>query len=1158
MRRLRALVILLALACVLAPAPDAARAQFENNTWYFGNGEGLDFSTNPPTLLRDGSLSCFEGSASISDPTTGNLLFYTDGIFVWNRAHRLMPNGNGLASHWSATQPALIMPDPGNPSRYHVFTADHSGYGGTPRGINYSIVDMTLEGGFGDVTVKNAPLLGWASEKLTAVKICNGSAYWIIAHAYFGSKFYAWRLDKNGVSSPVVSEIGSYHGPALDDGVGWMSASPDGSMLALAFFTRTTDNIELFRFDALTGVVSNGLMIGNGFQPYGITFSPQNKKLYATSIGRIDQYDVTAWDAQTITNSWSPLNSVAQENGAIKIGPDGKLYVQHSAYLGVISQPELTGVLCQYTEAAIRTSDEAKYGLPNNVDAAANIVCGPPDAHIRTFPSPICEAECVSFLDSSQFGPTAWSWEFEGAVPSTSTARNPTNICYPTEGTYKVQLTASNASGTSTDVKYINVQRCLPPQVSLRDTAICATKCIAFVDSSTSSDYTRRWEFVGGTPSSFTGNTPPPVCFNTPGTYTVKLIASNAWGSDTAISTVIVTDCPGPVARSEHDTVVCIETPVVFTDRSTNDPTEWEWSFQGGTPSTAATKIAGPITYSAPGIYPVQQIARNANGADTAYTQIRVMPCDPPTAMLTDRDLCQGDCIDLVDQSTNGPTAWLWTLTGPMQQNYTVKDPGQLCFTIAGTYELKLVVTNEYGSDSTTSAITVRSSDGWLTPSIAIPNDVALCAVLDTFITVYSGCAPLEITNIATSDLAVFAPNIPTSLNAYDSVRIPVRIAPSAMGAMSATISMMLGSIPHSVPVSFSGGADAERFTFGMLDSAFAGLACDTLLRALTITNDACAAHAIASIAIEPPGNGFTLVFTDLNLVVPGKGAFNFQIQYDASVAEIVDAELVIRTAGGEERRFRLSGSRLLPASGMLRLGATGSTSILPNAPVSARLTFDQAIEAHLAPEIIELALSYNTDVISASQITPKDGWAIVQKTESVNGLEMRLTRSRSPIAASAELVEIQFKSFIASESTTELSLDRVVCDPDDPDFELCVFDLESVDSARVVILPVCGTNEFRSKLGDVQSIQLIVNPHPVLSTDDLRFTLSTKMPALLGQPLAVSLFDLAGRKTELLTSSLAAANQEMSVPLLGISSGVYVLSVKIGSTLTTTTVVIQ
>jgi PKD repeat protein len=1160
MRTPRALVMLLVLTGVLALAPDAARAQFENHTWYFGEGLGLDFSTAPPTVLRDGRTSSYEGSASVSDPNTGKILFYTDGVTVWNSVHEPMPNGFNLAGHLSSTQPAVIVPDPGNGARYYIFTADQSGYSGDPKGINYSVVDLRREGGRGDVVEKNTPLLGQASEKITAIKICNGSAYWVIAHQFFSDRFFVWKVDASGISPPVVSDVGSIHGPGTGDGIGWISASPDGTKLALAFFERSQQegNLELFRFDPETGLISRPLLLRRPMKPYGVAFSPSGNKVYVSSVGRIEQFDVSNWDLASIQNSWESLPSISTENGAIKLGPDGKLYVQHSTYMGVVSAPELPGVRCNYVENALPMNSRIQWGLPNNIDAHSLGVCGPPEARIKSFISPICEAECVSFFDSSRFGPTSWKWEFEGAVPSTSTFRNPTNICYPTAGRYKVQLTATNAAGSSIDIKFINVQKCLPPQVSLRDTTICATKCITFVDTSTSSDYTRIWEFPGGTPSTFTGKAPPPVCFDTPGTYTVKLIASNEWGRDTAISLVTVNDCPGPVARSEYDTVVCIGSPVVFSDRSSNDPTDWEWSFDGGTPASAVTKDAGPIVYDAAGVYEVRQIVRNANGADTAYTQIRVTPCDPPTAKLTDRDLCQGDCIDLVDQSTNAPTSWLWTLSGPMQQTFMVKDPGQLCFSTAGTYELKLVVTNEYGSDSATSAIIVRSSYGWTAPTFDITNAIALCAVLDTFIMVYSGCAPIEITNFASSDLAVFSPNIPTSLNAYDSVRIPIRIAPSSVGAMTATLSMMLGPKQHDVTVSFSGGADAERFVFGALDSNFTALACEAVARAMTITNDACAEHLISFIGIEPPGNGFTLILDDLNLVIPGKGALDFQIQYDASIAENVEAELVIRTAGGVERRFRLVGSRLLPASGMLRLRATGPTAILPNEPISAQLAFDQAIDAQLVPEVIELTFGYNTDVISASHITAKDGWAIVSKTEGAAGLDLRLARTRSAIAANAELVEIEFKSFIASESTTGLSLDRVVCDPDDPDFELCVYDLQSIDSSRVAILPICGTTELSSKLGDVKAVQLTVHPHPVLSNDDLRFTLSTGLPSLIGHPIAVSLVDLAGRRTELLTSSLSALRQEMRVPLQGLSSGVYVLSVKIGEDLVTTTVVIQ
>ncbi len=65
------------------------------NNWYFGNNAGITFNTpdGSPQAVFDGQINQYEGCASISD-YNGNLLFYTDGVTVWNSMHDTMPNGN--------------------------------------------------------------------------------------------------------------------------------------------------------------------------------------------------------------------------------------------------------------------------------------------------------------------------------------------------------------------------------------------------------------------------------------------------------------------------------------------------------------------------------------------------------------------------------------------------------------------------------------------------------------------------------------------------------------------------------------------------------------------------------------------------------------------------------------------------------------------------------------------------------------------------------------------------------------------------------------------------------------------------------------------------------------------------------------------------------
>lgn len=92
------------------------------NTWYFGGQAGMKFDgQNPPVALTDGKMSTLEGCSTISDKD-GNLLFYTNGVFVWNSQHDTMINGDSLWGHFSSAQSALIVPKPGSNTIYYIFT----------------------------------------------------------------------------------------------------------------------------------------------------------------------------------------------------------------------------------------------------------------------------------------------------------------------------------------------------------------------------------------------------------------------------------------------------------------------------------------------------------------------------------------------------------------------------------------------------------------------------------------------------------------------------------------------------------------------------------------------------------------------------------------------------------------------------------------------------------------------------------------------------------------------------------------------------------------------------------------------------------------------------------------------------------------------------
>ena len=92
------------------------------NVWCFGWQNQLNFNTGTPAYSAISLFNNDGGSASVADSATGNLLFSTDGVNVWDRTGAQMPfNISSLGapqpSFW-APLPALIVPMPGQSKSY--------------------------------------------------------------------------------------------------------------------------------------------------------------------------------------------------------------------------------------------------------------------------------------------------------------------------------------------------------------------------------------------------------------------------------------------------------------------------------------------------------------------------------------------------------------------------------------------------------------------------------------------------------------------------------------------------------------------------------------------------------------------------------------------------------------------------------------------------------------------------------------------------------------------------------------------------------------------------------------------------------------------------------------------------------------------------------
>jgi len=365
-----------------------------NNNWYFSEGLGLSFDSSPPVVLSDGALTSFtEGVSTVSDEQ-GRLLFYTNGVTVWNKDHEVMDNGKDLRGYHHASQSALIVPFTIDSNKYFIFTA--SGLAFNDRGrpfseYNYNVVDMSLNDQLGAVISKNNLLLQDVTEKQIAIK---GDCYdWVITHQSINNKFYAFKIGNGIVYEPIISEIGTSHENDLNDPdnngtTGEMTSSPNGNMIAVG---SDLGILELFRFDKESGKLSAPIKLSTKFSDSiqyninGLSFSPDGSKIYTgkgvlpffnsgVALRIIDQYDVTQYDSSFIENSKTFISNVGGNRNItfdLTLGPDEKIYVNQdkTGYLGVINNPNFAGLDCDYDDKGLflNNYDLEGNGLQNHV-----------------------------------------------------------------------------------------------------------------------------------------------------------------------------------------------------------------------------------------------------------------------------------------------------------------------------------------------------------------------------------------------------------------------------------------------------------------------------------------------------------------------------------------------------------------------------------------------------------------------------------------------------------------------------------------------------------------------------------------------------------------------------------------------------------------------
>jgi PKD repeat protein len=141
--------------------------------------------------------------------------------------------------------------------------------------------------------------------------------------------------------------------------------------------------------------------------------------------------------------------------------------------------------------------------------------------------------------ESTGTEPLSYEWNFGDGTTSSNV--NPTHA-YTAEGDYTVTLTASNAWGSDQASTVIHVGVLPEAAFSYSPESPLVGKKVTFTNESTGTEpLSYEWDFGDGGASTAIN---PQHVYAEPGTYLVRLTATNPWGSDTATAEITVSQPP--------------------------------------------------------------------------------------------------------------------------------------------------------------------------------------------------------------------------------------------------------------------------------------------------------------------------------------------------------------------------------------------------------------------------------------------------------------------------------------------------------------------------------------------------------------------------------------------------------------------------------------
>lgn len=530
----------IAAGCLFALTLTVNAQDLSRHNWYFGTGgQVIRFNriNNTPSLTTQPNALGLGGSAVATDATNANMLFYTNGVQVFDATHTQMPNGFGLAGNPSGNQPVVVCPVPGAANQYYIFTNSASfPAGGT---IVVSTVDMGAFGNsvfpappIGDVTVKNQTVglaAGSRSEAMIVIPHDNGTDYWLITHENNTDNYTVTHVQPGGVFNHTTF-IGLTGGLGISAG-NFAYHAPGGR---LAVVPQTADrNIIILDFDTATGVLSFNQFVFNSAHAtanalYDAEWSPNGRFLYFSRLNDSGtDAQVLQFDLLNPTSSLAPVLPVnVLRSYGLQLAPDTTIYHLYEAspgifHVGRINEPDSLAASAAYQAIAFASNPNF-----NGRQFPAFSPAVPINLSVTFTSSGNCSATPVSFYPTVTPAADSLVWDFGDGNGASQWSPIHT---YQSGGAYPVTVTAFLGGFTASYTATVNITQ-FDLQLNLvQDTTAC--KCELPVNNgippcpnNTADDFRVTVQIQGGTPTSViwsNGDTGPTLTPDSAGYYYV-------------------------------------------------------------------------------------------------------------------------------------------------------------------------------------------------------------------------------------------------------------------------------------------------------------------------------------------------------------------------------------------------------------------------------------------------------------------------------------------------------------------------------------------------------------------------------------------------------------------------------------------------------------